>query len=196
MPPEQARSALGLPPGRYVVCVAHVLASKGMGELVRALPQLPADVRCLIVGGDMDRGGYRRQLLDLARQYGCGERVTFVDRQDQAKMPLYFGAADVSVLASYAEGCPNVVLESLACGRPVVATTVGDMERLIVPGRNGLLVPPRDSEALAGALKQALSQPWSADVIRTSGAGCSWSDVARRVHGVFQTVLATARPKA
>ena len=109
-------------------------------------------------------------------------------------MPLYFAAADVTVMASHAEGCPNVVLESLACGRPVVASAVGEAPRMIEPDKNGLLFSAGNVEALGAALTKALSRPWSAETIRTSGAVCSWESVAERTLGVFRAVL--ARPSS
>ena len=189
MPAAQARQALGLDvQGRYIVSVAHLLPAKGMTELVTAMGQLPADVRCLIVGGDMDGGVYRRSLERLVRRGGYGARVTFTGMQDRSKIPLYLNAADVSVLASYAEGCPNVVLESLACGRPVVATAVGQTPRMVLPGRNGLLAAPRDASALAGAIQVALGRTWSDQVIRTSSSVCSWESAAARTLEILRAV--------
>jgi len=101
----------------------------------------------------------------------------------------YLNAADVSVLASHSEGCPNVVLESLACGTPVVATAVGAVPDLLRAGQTGLIVPPRDPAALAEALDGALTADWSREAIRASVQDRSWAAVGERVLAVFHEVL-------
>jgi glycosyltransferase involved in cell wall biosynthesis len=93
---------------------------------------------------------------------------------------LWLGAADVFVLASDFEGCPNVVLEAMACGRPVVATKVGDVERMVPPLAGILLDDPNDCTALADALISALHTAWHPAAIRDHVAARSWAEVAQR----------------
>ena len=91
-------------------------------------------------------------------------------------------AADLFCLPSYSEGCPNVVVEALACGRPVVATRVGGIPEL-VKGTCGMLIPPRDIGELRRALDAALSKQWDGEEIaRTSRR--SWKDVAAETFAV------------
>ena len=71
-------------------------------------------------------------------------------------MPEVMNAADVFVLSSISEGCPNAVLEACACGKPVVATDVGAANDIILNGETGLLVEPKDVKALQKALEQVL----------------------------------------
>jgi glycosyltransferase involved in cell wall biosynthesis len=184
-----ARGELGLPlEGRLLVTVGHLKPSKGHGEVVQALAGLPRDIRLVIVGGE-GQSGYRRELMALASRLGVADRVLLAGKQPYERIPLYFSAADLSVLASYREGCPNVVLESLACGTPVVATRVGAVPDLLTPGRNGAIVPVGDAEALAGALRDTLAGVWPPDVLSRSPAVRSWDEVAERVHRVFAAVL-------
>ena len=82
---------------------------------------------------------------------------------------VWMAAADLVTLPSYMEGCPNVVLEALACGRPVVATDVGGIPE-IMSDECGRLVPPRDSVDLAHALASVLDTTWDAAAISATGA--------------------------
>jgi glycosyltransferase involved in cell wall biosynthesis len=182
----EARRELHLPAeGRLLVTAAHLGPRKGHREVIQALRHLPADVRLVIVGG-CAQGGGGRELLALADALGLGGRVILAGSQPYSKMPLYFNAADASVLASYREGCPNAVLESLACGTPVVATRVGAVPDLVTPGVNGEIVPPRQVQPLAEALAATLERLWSAETVSRSRAVRTWAAVAQEVHDVLE----------
>ena len=124
---------------------------------------------------------------------GLTERVRFAGGQPQSKVAMYYSAADVSVLASHSEGCPNVVLESLACGTPVVATAVGGVPEILRSGENGLMVAARSPTALADGMRAALARDWSRDRVCRSVADRSWQAVADQVLSVFRSVLGTRR---
>jgi glycosyltransferase involved in cell wall biosynthesis len=118
--------------------------------------------RFLIVGdGHVCRDGavvpdaeYRQALEARARRLGLGDRVVFTGvRLD---VPEVLAQVAVSVLPSLSEGLSNVVIESMAAGVPVVATRVGGTPELVEEGRTGLLTPPRDPVALAGAICRVL----------------------------------------
>jgi glycosyltransferase involved in cell wall biosynthesis len=106
---------------------------------------------------------------------------------------IWMAAADLVTLPSYMEGCPNVVLEALACGRPVVATNVGGIPE-IMNSECGRLVPPRDPAALALALAAVLDTTWDAAAISAQGSR-SWSAVAAELLEVF-TLLTSSRQVA
>ncbi len=194
IPRKQALAALKLDPARrYIVCVAGIRPSKGLTELVEATARLGEDVHTLIVGEVGSAREYAGQLAALAEKLGCSSRFTLVGAQPHEKVPIYLNAASVSVLASHVEGCPNAVLEALGCGVPVVATSVGQIGKMIEPGRNGLIVPVGDSAALARAIGEALGREWSAQEISHSPAVVSWDDVARHVMAVMQKVTEAKR---
>jgi len=194
VPQDQARQRLGLPKGiPLIVSVASLIPQKGHAELIEALKALPLEVRLVIVGGEVGNGSYRYVLESLAARHGIGSRVTFAGRQPQDAVATYLSAADLSVLASHSEGCPNVVIESLACGTPVVATAVGGIPEIIRLGENGEIVPPRNPKALGAALKAGLARSWSRQAVRQSIASRSWDKVAQEVVEVFRTVLADRR---
>jgi len=180
------RRELGFPTdGRLVVTVAHLGPRKGHREAIQALAGLPGDVRLVLVGGDAEGGRNELALRELIGGLGLEGRVTLVGPQPYDRVPLYLSAADVSVLASYREGCPNVVLESLACGTPVVATRVGAVPDIVQPGINGEIVGVREVEPLADAISRALEKRWSPEVVSRSESVKSWSSVAEEVHEVF-----------
>ena len=110
----------------------------------------------MLVGADMAKDRDTALLSQLVAKLELQERVIFAGPQPSQRIPDYFTAADASVLASYREGCPNVVLESLACGRPVVATRVCGVPYMVADGVNGLLVRWGNVTGLAGALLRVL----------------------------------------
>jgi glycosyltransferase involved in cell wall biosynthesis len=180
----ECRRQLDLPlDRRLIVSVAHLKRTKGHDEVVRAMAKLPDDVVLIVIGGDIDRGGYRRHLAELISQLKLDERVILAGKRPHETIPLYLSAADLTVLASHREGCPNVVLESLGCGTPAVAADVGAVPDLITPGENGFHVPVLDVDALADAMRKTLETTWSPQAISDSVE--SWDAVAARCERVL-----------
>jgi glycosyltransferase involved in cell wall biosynthesis len=154
---------LGLKPeSRVVLFVGRLVEVKGVRELLRAARLLlaqQAGLEVVLVG----EGPLRRPLEEQA----AGElaaHVRFAGVQKPEAVARWMAAADVVCLPSHSEGCPNVVIEALACGRPVVASRVGGIPEL-VNSNCGILTPPRDPEALAAALHEALNRDWDTDFI-------------------------------
>ena len=183
------RKELSLPPnGRIFVTVAHLGHRKGHHEVIHALAQLPEDVRLVIVGGPA-QGGTFETIRSVAAKKGVENRLILTGPQPYHKIPLYFNAADASVLASYREGCPNAVLESLACGTPVVATDVGAVRDILTEPEVGRIVPPREVEPLRDALADVLKKDWDpGSVVRSSGVR-SWDEVAAEVRTILRAAL-------
>lgn len=152
------RAEAGLPADVPVVAeLGRLCDVKGQRELIRSLPSLP-DVRLILIGKDLERGGaFQAELECEAEQLGVRERVLFTGHRDDAQALL--AEADVVALPSWTEGLPVAVLEAMAQARPVVATPVGGTPEVVVDGETGLLVPPRDHEALAGAIGRLLADP-------------------------------------
>jgi glycosyltransferase involved in cell wall biosynthesis len=187
---EAARELLGLRVnGPLIVSVGHLSARKGFQRVIRVLPELLRTyptATFAVVGGPGGEANNKPALDALVKALGLEERVLFAGAQPPARVAEWLGAADLFVLASDYEGCPNVVLEALACGRPVVATRVGHVDRM-VPDYAGVLVDKADDDiALAGALGEALSRSWDTERIRGYAAGQSWEGVAARVMEQWQ----------
>lgn len=186
---RECREQLGLPvKGKLLVTVAHLGHRKGHHEVIRALAGLAEDVRLVIVGGPA-QGGTAEHLQTVAREAGVAERLILTGPQPYDRVTLYFAAADASVLASYREGCPNAVLESLACGTPVIATDVGAVPDILPVPHAGRIVPPQQVESLRTAIAEVLDRQWDPqDVVRQGGVR-SWDEVAEDVHRVFKGIV-------
>lgn len=185
-----ARRELGLPlDARLLVTVAHLGQRKGHFETIAALKLLPKDVYLVLVGGSGPLGGDAENLRTLADRAGVADRLIIAGKQPHQRIPQYYQAADLSVLASWREGCPNAVLESLACGIPVVATDVGSVSYMLKDGVNGFVVPIRDVERLSQAIRAVLDAPPNPDVVRASPAVRSWDAVAGDVRNTFCKIL-------
>jgi glycosyltransferase involved in cell wall biosynthesis len=187
------RKELGLPDkGRLLVTVAHLGHRKGHHEVIRVLAGLPYDVRLVIVGGSA-QGGTPETLRAVAREVGVEDRLILPGPQPYEKVSIYFGAADASVLASYREGCPNAVLESLACGTPVVATDVGAVRDILPDPEAGRIIPTHKIKPLKEALADVLEHQWDPEeVVRASGVK-SWDEVAREVQKVLHKAVYSSR---
>jgi len=183
------RRELGLPlNGRIIITVAHLGHHKGHYEVIRALADLPDDVRLVIVGGSA-QGGTPAKLRAVASEVGVEDRLILPGPQPYEKVPIYFSAADASVLASYREGCPNAVLESLACGTPVVASDVGAVRDILPEPDVGRIVRPQEICPLRDALVEVLDQQWDPEkVVRASGVK-SWDEVARDVQKALRKAV-------
>ena len=180
-----ARSSLGLSEdGQLLVSVGHISPRKGFHRVIRSLPQVLEScpqARLAIVGGKGAEQDNSAELLALARELGLTDRILFAGAQAPDRVALWLAAADAFVLASDFEGCPNVVLEAMACGRPVIATKVGDIERMVPDFAGILFNDPEDRPALAESMVSALSRNWDAQRIHDHVARRSWDDVAQRV---------------
>jgi glycosyltransferase involved in cell wall biosynthesis len=186
---EARRATGGEDAGEVVLYVGSLFRAKGMDELVTAFAALAAArprARLVAIG----EGPCRGDMLRRAASSGVGDRVTLLGRQPSPVVAAWMRAADVFCLPSHSEGCPNAVVEALACGLPVVASDVGGIPEL-VKGGCGLLVPPRQPAALAAALESALSRTWNAQAIAgTCRRG--WKEVAEETLAVCLAVLESA----
>lgn len=185
----EARRRLGLSEmkgpedGPLLVSVGTLSPRKGFHLVIEALPALAErfpGLRYAIVGGAGAEGAQEEELRGLARRLGVEERVIFAGPQKREALSAWYSAADVSVLASSHEGCPNVVLESLACGTPVVATPVGDIPRFIDRPEVGRVVE-REVPALTAGIAEALSLTWDRGLIRARIEDRTWKAVGVEV---------------
>jgi glycosyltransferase involved in cell wall biosynthesis len=183
-----ARRKLNIDSGaEAVVYIGRMDVKKGLRELVEAAaslrPQRP-NLQVYLVGVGPDR-----PLIEAAIQaHGASGYIHALPGCAPDEVAIWMAAADLVTLPSYMEGCPNVVLEALACGRPVVATRVGGIPE-IMSDACGRLVPPRDPAALAEALGSVLDQTWDAEAISANWSR-SWATVAAELRAVFDGVLA------
>jgi glycosyltransferase involved in cell wall biosynthesis len=180
---REARRALGLPEtAPVVVFVGRLEEPKGVAELLEAIPKVRARVPG-VVFGLIGSGA----LAGRAKELG----VVAPGARPLKEVAEWLAACDVFTLPSWMEGTPNVVLEALASGRPVVATRVGGIPDVVPEPEAGELVPPRDPGALAEALVRVLERgargEWNAERLRALGPK-TWSESARALLDVLEGI--------
>lgn len=187
----QARAELGLPAsGKVIVYVGRFVEAKGLRELITAFEALAREdgsARLVFIGD----GVMKDRLMALVNGSEPGGRILVPGGMAPHEVARWICASDVLTLPSWSEGYPNVVVEALACGRPVVATDVGGTREIVHAG-NGLLIPPRDPERLKVALADALARDWDHAGI-AAAMQRSWDDVARETLAVCSTVVQQGR---
>jgi glycosyltransferase involved in cell wall biosynthesis len=141
---------------RIVLTVGRLSQEKGHADALRVFrllrDRMPAQPLRLLIVGD---GPERRRLGALAGRLGLAQSVIFAGHQDH--IAPFYAAADVFLLASHSEGSPNVLLEAMSAGLPVVATRVGGVPELAENGEEALLEDRGDHEALADAVLRLLT---------------------------------------
>ena len=181
----RARVRCGLPVNRPILLtVAAVYAWKGQHLVMEALPALRErfpDLLYVMVGGTRaEEPTYVSTLRRRVTELGLDDHVRFAGPQPHAELGQWFNAANVSVLATRSEGCPNVLLESLACGVPVVSTEVGGVPEIIRSGVDGVLAPYGDIPALQAALKSALERTWDREALVRRAREFDWGDAVEQ----------------
>ncbi|MBR8806255.1 glycosyltransferase family 4 protein [Porphyromonas levii] len=155
---ETFRQRFGISSGDFVfVFVGRLNRDKGINELVRAFRAVQEVRPCklLLVG---EREDDQNPILpETASEIERGEGIIFVGAQNDVR-PFY-AMSDALVFPSYREGFPNVPLEAGAMGLPSIVTDINGSNEIIIEGENGTIIPPRDAEALAGAMRKLLLDP-------------------------------------
>jgi glycosyltransferase involved in cell wall biosynthesis len=184
----EARRRLGLD-GPTLLAVGHLAEHKGQDIAVEALVAL-TDTR-LVIAGD---GPMEPRLHRLARTLGVSDRVRFAGTLPQEELPLWYGAADALVLASSREGMPNVVLEALACGTPVLATAVGGVPEIVSEPAAGVLMTSRDAAALVGAYRTLCASVPDRTATRRHAERFAWDPTTEGQLRIFDAIRAQAAP--
>jgi glycogen synthase len=181
------------------LAVSQPIRSRGLANLIRAISSLePGRFELEILCSGPAEGSLRALVSSL----GVGDRVTFSGAIGRGQIARRYRSADLFAVASWEEAFDSGLAEALASGLPIVGPEIGAMPSLVQQGHNGLLVPPRDSAALAGAiarladdatLRGQLGQRNRAEAEAT----LSWERVAARYLSIYQGILhhAPARPR-
>jgi glycosyltransferase involved in cell wall biosynthesis len=180
-----------------VLGLGRLVHWKGFEFLIDAIGRLQGqapDVR-LVIGGD---GDLASELERRAERLDLGQRVSFVGMLMRDEVAAYLAAADIVAVPSvhfrgYVDGLPNVALEAMAAGKPLVATRVGGLPQVVRDGENGLLVEERDDEALAEAILALARDPELRERMGRSGKALirdslNWDEVGRRFVAVYDQV--------
>jgi glycosyltransferase involved in cell wall biosynthesis len=169
--------------GISLLSVGHLIDRKGHDLVIKALAHLP-DARLLIAGD----GEELEALKKLARNESVQDRVTFLGAVSPDQLKDYYGAADVLVLASSREGWANVLLESMACGTPVVATNIWGTPEVVRRPEAGVLVE-RSANSIAQGIKSLLEQNIQREDTRRYAEQFSWDETTRGQLALFNDIL-------
>ncbi len=183
-----ARQKLGLPPDRPIVLsVGRLNENKGAHILIDAVALLKnkrPDLMLVIAGDGPNRSSLEAQI----RNPELENNVRPIGGWPHDQLPDWYSAADLFCLASATEGCPNVLLEALACGCPVITTNVGGTREIVTSTSLGVLVE-RTPQAFASAVDQSLDHDWDRQAIAAQGRAHSWDNVATRLLHVYSEVI-------
>jgi teichuronic acid biosynthesis glycosyltransferase TuaC len=190
VPMEVTRTTLGIS-RPSMVAVGNVLSTKGQDVAIRALA-LVSDIDLIVIGTGADAKAFQK----LARQLGVADRVRFIGHVPHNELKNWFSAAEFSVLASVREGWPSVLLESMACGTPVIASNVGGIPEIIASPEAGRIMEQRTPEALAAAIRDLRASPPAPAATRAWAAKFEWDSTVRGQIQLYRDVVSrSAFPK-
>jgi teichuronic acid biosynthesis glycosyltransferase TuaC len=180
--------------GKLVLFVGYLRKRKGVDLLVEAMPEVlkeHPDTHLIIIG----EGQLRKRLEERGRELDMADRLSFLSNIPHEKMLNFINAADLTVLPTFAEGRPNIVLESMLCGRPVVATAVSGIPELVRDGVEGILIKPGESAPISRALcsllgdETRMKQMGEAGRARIEALGLNWEEYGSKVKKQYQKLV-------
>jgi glycosyltransferase involved in cell wall biosynthesis len=172
--------------------VSRLIRRKGLQFLINAIPTIREHANAPFVVKVVGDGPSWMLFNRLVERSGVNEYFQFHGYVEHNKLPEYYLDADLFVLPSLAEGMPNVVLEAMSSGLPIVATRVAGSEELVHEGKNGILVAPKDVDSLAQAVIRLINEP---DLRERMGKRSkklvhqySWASVAEQYIELYQKI--------
>jgi len=157
----------------YILYIGNLKHDKGVMELLEGFNQIKEqhlDLHLVYAGS----GAMNDKLVQFVSTHNLSGRVKFLGSVAHDELPAWLSNATALCLPSYNEGVPNVVLESMAAGTPVLTTTVGGIPEVVDEGICGQLIPPKDTEAVANGLNELLSRQFTADKIKQHALQFAW----------------------
>lgn len=173
------------PDGDRLLAVGPLATQTGFDLAIQAMPALP-DVELVIAGGRPSGTNGKWSVADddeatrlegLARRLNVADRVQIIEKPPRHELPKLLRSADIVVCTPWHEAPGTTAIDAMACGRPVVATAVGELLDVVIEGATGVLVPPHNPVALARAIRSLLEDP-----IRLEGFGLAAADRANIRH--------------
>jgi glycosyltransferase involved in cell wall biosynthesis len=174
--------------GFTLMSVGHLEPRKGHELVIGAMPQLP-DAQLYIAGSGPDR----KKLEDLAQELKVTDRVRFLGPLPQSELRNWYGGADALVLASSREGWANVLLESMACGTPVVASNVWGTPEVVASSEAGVLMAERTAKGVADAVRRLRAEYPEHEATRRYAERFSWDDTTQGQLKLFGNILQRGR---
>ncbi|MDG0835186.1 glycosyltransferase family 4 protein [Roseateles saccharophilus] len=186
------RARLGVDGSPLLLSVGNLVPLKGHNLVIESLGMLRQqglDARLCIIGA----GPLRSELETVVGRLGLARKVCFLGALPQDELAAWYGAADVLMLASEREGWPNVLLESMACGTPVVATAVGGIPEIVETHLAGRVVKERTAQALADAVLSLWHALPPREAVRDHACRFGWHETTQGQVDLFQNIVGTSR---
>ena len=161
-----------------IITVGALVPLKGIDRLIDAMRLLlNENIKLYVIGEGPERSALEAQIA----KHNLTDRVFLIGARPQQKLAEWYSAADLFCLASSREGCPNVVIEAMACGTPVVAADVGGVRELVVGPAYGRVISSVTAGSLAREINAALEIDCNRDRLATQVGARSWAEVAKEV---------------
>jgi len=189
LPKSEMRSQLGLSGFPLLISVGYLIERKGhhivIDALAKLLPSLP-NATLVLIGNGPERKSLEQRVASL----GLGQNVKFTGTVPNTDLARWYSAADALILASSREGWANVLLESMACGTPVVATRIWGTPEVVANDVAGRLVDQRDGEHFAAGITSLIDRYPDRSAVRTYAEGFSWNATSEAQLALFKKISA------
>jgi glycosyltransferase involved in cell wall biosynthesis len=194
---------------KTVLFVGRLEERKGIRYLVEAIPEIVKsykNVRFVIIGDDTVNAEIKQtsvlaQLKETLSKNGCVDNVQFINRVALNSLPAYYRSADVCVVPSVYDNSPYTCLEAMSCGRAVVGTSAGGTREYLIDGESGIIVPPRDANALAEAILRILTDDNEQQRLSLNARArvlekFQRKEIARQTVELYKLAIARFRPES
>jgi D-inositol-3-phosphate glycosyltransferase len=189
---ENARDRLGLTGNeKTILYVGRLEPLKGIEQLLRAFVQIQAKcpARLLILGGDGPDSNYLSHLKEMSKDLNIHQHTNFMGSVAQTDLPLYYSAADTCVISSYYESFCLVLLESLACGTPVITANIGIADKIVNHPSLGMVLDCNHSQIIADKTIELIRRhektTINIEACRASVSAYNWADIATKIHSEY-----------
>ncbi|MCF8474857.1 MAG: glycosyltransferase [Emcibacter sp.] len=169
--------------GQYLLSVGNLVPLKGHDLILQALTEFPDENLTIIGAGEREK-----YLKNRAQDLNILDRVAFLKYVSPRELAAFYANAKATILMSSMEGMPNVVLESLSMGTPVIATNVGGIPEVITP-ENGILLDKRSPKDLTEALRTALNKNWDHQKISEDAKYFDWKESSKKLYDCFSSLF-------
>ena len=181
---------------KVILYVGHIYETKDLGDLVEAVSEIEKrgesvpDYLVKIAGFDSEyEREYKQKLIETVTKRGLKSRIEFIGPQPFKEVPTLMRSCDILCLPSWREGWPLVLVEAMACGRPVVATNTGGIPEIVTGPELGILCQRRNPPELADALTKALDRQWNPELLVAHADNYSYHKIVRQIEGIYREVL-------
>lgn len=175
-----------------ILYIGSLLPVKGVEYLIQAMKQLcqlHPDIRLTIIGD----GSCRNSLEEMGRKFGLEHNINFIGKIPHQDVPNWLAKNDIFVLPSISEGMPNVLLEAMAAGLPIVASNVGGIPEIISNSKNGYLVEPKNSQQIVDRIQFLISNSnkWNtiSEQNKADAEKYDWEEIIKKLEYIYSHIL-------